>query len=99
MKTKTLNNMFQETGNVFMASNVSDEKKVSHMLSGIGAKTYAVLRDLLAPSELKDSEFPTIKQKLVKHYKSKPPVIAQRFIFDQRTQKSGETINQFIIEL
>ena len=72
---------------------------MSHVLSGIGAKTYAVLRDLLAPNEPKDSELATIKQKLVKHYKPKPPVIAQRFIFYQRTQKPGETINQFMMEL
>ena len=66
-----------------MANGVSDEKKVSHVLSGIGAKTCAVLRDLLAPSEPKDSALETIKQKLVKHYKPKPPVIAQRFTFYQ----------------
>ena len=64
---------FERLEMFFTLNSVSDEKKVSHVLSGIAAKAYAVLRDLLAPNEPKDSELSTIKQKLVKHYKPKPP--------------------------
>ena len=82
-----------------LANDDTDNKKVGHVLSGIKAKAYAVLRNLLAPTEPKESDLVTIKQKLVRYYKPKPPVIGQRFIFHQRTQKPGESINQFMMEL
>ena len=85
---------------MFLTANaVEEENKVRHVLSGIGATAYSVLQNLLAPTSPKDSSLTTIKQKLIQHYKPKPPVIGQRFIFHQRTQKPGEPINQFLMEL
>ena len=49
-----------------MMNGVRDDKKVGHVLSGIGAKAYVVLRNLLAPTEPKDSDLATITQKLVR---------------------------------
>ena len=66
---------FERLEMFLMANGVRDDKKVGHVLSGIGAKTYAVLRNLLAPTEPKDSDLATITQKLVRYYKPKPPVI------------------------
>ena len=42
-----------------MVNGVRDDKKVGHMLSGITVKAYAVLRNLLAPMEPKDSDLVT----------------------------------------
>ena len=85
---------------MFLAANgVREDNRVGHVLSGIGAKAYAVLRNLLALAEPKDKELATIKQKLVRYCKPKPPVIGQRFIFHQRTQKPGESISHFMMEL
>ena len=37
---------------LFLAVNkVSDDEKVPHLLSGLGAKTYAVLKNLAAPQK------------------------------------------------
>ena len=58
-----------------------------------------MLKNLLAPDEPKDSALADIKEKLITHYKPKPPVIGQRFVFHQRTQNSGESINEFVMEL
>ena len=90
---------FERLEMFLLANGVKDDMKVGHVLSGIGTKAYAILRNLLAPAEPKDSDFATIKGKLVGYYKPKPPVIGQRFIFHQRTQKPGESINQFVMEL
>ena len=90
---------FERLEMFLMANGVKDDKKVGHVLSGIGAKAYAVLRNLLAPTEPKDSDLASIKQKLVGYYKPKPLVIGQQFIFHQHTQKPGESINQFVMEL
>ena len=49
-----------------MTNGVRGDKKVRHVLSGIGAKAYAVLRNLLAPTEPKDSDLATIMHKLVR---------------------------------
>ena len=69
---------------MFLTANaVEEENKVGHVLSGIGATAYSVLRNLLAPTSPKDSSLTTIKQKLIQYYKPKPPVIGQRFIFHQ----------------
>ena len=90
---------FERLEMFLMANGVRDDKKVGHVLSGIGAKAYAVLRNLLAPTEPKDSDLATITQKLVRYYKPKPPIIGQRFIFHQCIQKPGKPINQFMMEL
>ena len=83
----------------FLRNTVSDEKKVGHVLSSIGATACSVLRILLALTYSKDSDLATTKQKLVGHYKLKPPVIGWQFIFRQQTQKPGQLINQFLMEL
>ncbi len=41
----------------FEANNVADEKKVAVFLSAIGSKTYALLRNLLAPTLLRAKTF------------------------------------------
>ena len=75
-----LNSTYFERLEMFLLANtLSDEKKVGHILSSIGATAYLVLQNLFAPANLKDSDLATIKQKLVRHYKPKPPVIDQRF--------------------
>ena len=64
-----------------------DDQKVACVLSDIGARTYAVLKNLLAPNQLKGSSLDTIKTKLIGFYKPKPPVIAQRYAIQQQEQK------------
>ena len=41
----------------FGANDIAVEKKVAIILSVIGAKTYAVLRSLVAPAQPKDKSF------------------------------------------
>lgn len=81
------------------AQGVPRDKKVAHVISDIGSKAYAVLKNLLAPVAPKDSTLPNIKKALFEHYKPKPPVIGQRFVFHQRVQMPGESVNDFLMEL
>ena len=83
----------------FTANGVADEKKRAHLLSGLGAKTYAVLKNLTAPETPSDCSLARIKEALINHFKPKPPVIAERFIFHKRDQRPGEPIKEFVIEL
>ena len=83
----------------FTANGVADEKKVAHLLSGLGTKTYAVLKNLTAPDPSTGRSLERIKGALIKHFKPKPPVIAKRFIFHKHDQRPGEPIKEFLIEL
>ena len=66
------------------ANNVEEEKKVAHLLSGIGAKVYAVVKNLTALRTPKECNWDRLKELLINHFKPKPPVIVKRFAFHKR---------------
>ena len=70
-----------------------------HLLSGLGAKTYAVLKNLVAPQKPSECTLAQITELLIRHFKPKPPVIAERFAFHKCDQCPGEPIKEFLIEL
>ena len=78
---------------------VQDDQKVAHLLSGLGAKTYAVLKNLAASQKPSECTLAQIKELLIGHFKPKPLVIAERFAFHKRDQQSGEPIKELLIEL
>ena len=83
----------------FGANDIAPEKKVAIFLSVIGAKTYAVLRSLVAPAQPKDKPFAELKALLKAHYDPKPLVIAERFLFYRRDQTAEESVSEFLVEL
>ena len=83
----------------FVANDTDSDKKVPVFLSAVGARTYSLLRDLLAPAKLKDQTFQTLADTLKDHFEPKKVVIAERFRFHRRNQAPGETVAQFVAEL
>jgi len=83
----------------FTANGIKDEKKVAMLLSVIGPKIYALLRDLLAPDKPQDKSVADLFATLKKHYEPKPVIIAERFRFHRRDQASGESIAEYLAEL
>jgi len=83
----------------FVANSIADEKKVAVLLSVIGAKTYALLRDLLAPTKPQDKSFDELATTLTTHFEPKPIVITERFHFHRRNQASGESVAEYVAEL
>ena len=69
------------------------------LLTVIGAKTYETLRSLLAPERPRDKSCDELKAILLKHYDPQPLVIGERFRFYRRSQKSGESIADFVADL
>ena len=69
------------------------------LLSVIGPKIYALLRDLLAPDKPQDKSVPDLFGTLKKHYEPKPVIIAERFRFHRQDQASGESIAEYLAEL
>ena len=62
-------------------NSVEDDRRVAYLLSGLGAKAYAVLKNLVALQAPKERSINRIKELLVNHFKPKPPVIAERYAF------------------
>ena len=83
----------------FQANDIKAEKRVPVLLSVIGAKTYMLLRNLLTPDIPKHKSFAELSTLLKGHYEPKPIVIAERYHFHRRNQKSDESIAEYIAEL
>lgn len=83
----------------FVANEVKDEKKVAVLLSVIGPATYGILKNLLQPQLPKNTSFENIVGALKNYYMPKPLVISERFKFNKRNQKEGETVNEYVCEL
>jgi hypothetical protein len=79
----------------FSASGIAANKQVPILLSSIGASTYALLSDLVAPQPPSAKSFAEISGALRKHFEPKRAIIAERFHFHKRDQVAGETIADF----
>ena len=80
----------------FQANDIPEEKRVAVFLSVVGATTYALLRDLLAPQKPQDKPLRDLFAVLKTHFEPKPLVIEQRFHFHRRDQKPLESIAEYM---
>jgi len=53
----------------------------------------------MAPEAPSECLLAQIKEAMIKHFKPKPPVIAERFTFHKHDQQLGEPIKEFVLEL
>ena len=79
----------------FAANKVDADLQVPIFLSSVGARTYSLLSDLLAPAAPKTKSFKELADTLCKHYEPKRAVISQRFHFHKRDQAVGESLASF----
>ena len=80
----------------FDANGTADEKKVSVLLTVIGAETYTLLRGQVSPILPKDKTLEELETVLKAHFEPKSLVIAERFRFYRRSQTAEETTAQFV---
>ena len=84
----------------FTANDVDDAgKKRAILLSGCGAATYQLVRNLVAPDKPTDKSFQEIVKLVKEHHTPPPSVIVQRFKFNFRSQREGESVGEFVAEL
>ena len=84
----------------FTANNIKTaEKKCAIRLSICGAATYQVICNLTTLGKPTNHTFEELVQLMQAHRNPPPSVIIQRFTFNTRSQKDGETISQFMAEL
>ena len=75
------------------------EKKRAILLSVVGAPTYQLNRNLVAPRKPIESTFEELVKLVQGHYQRSPSVIVQRFKFNSHAQQQGELVATFISEL
>ena len=75
----------------FTANEIEDEgKQRSILLSVCGAKTYKLIRNLVAPEKPDSKSFKELAELVKNHRNPKPSEIVQRFKFNSRFRKEGE---------
>ena len=84
----------------FEANGVSDgDKQRAILLSVCGSKTYKLIRNLTTPEKPSHKTFAELVHLVQRHQHPKPSAIVQRFKFNTRFRKPGESIASYVAEL
>ena len=84
----------------FTANDVTDAgKQRAILLSVCGAPAYQLIRNLVAPQKPIEKSFAEIVKLMSDHYQPKPSPIVQRFLFNTRSRKQGESVATFVAQL
>ena len=90
----------------FIANKIKDnsadgglDDRVPALLSIIGGRTYSLLRDLTAPEKPVTKSFDDLVKLLKGHLSPKPLIIAERFRFHKRDQRSDKTVREYVVQI
>ena len=86
----------------FEANDITGDKAAkcrATFLSVIGPAPYKLLRSLIAPTKPTDKTFEELVAVLTKHYSPQPSEVMQRFRFNSRSRKEGESVAAYVAEL
>lgn len=87
----------------FIANGIEDtdtvKKQRAVLISVVGARTYGLMKTLLAPQKPTDKTYKELVTLIKNHVSPKPPVIAERYKFWNRRQNPGEKVSQYLTEL
>ncbi|KAI4896702.1 hypothetical protein NFI96_007948 [Prochilodus magdalenae] len=81
------------------ANGIEQEKQRAVFLSVVGAKTFSLLTDLLAPKKLSDCTLEDLLKALREFYVPKKNVLSERYSFRVRKQQNGETVAEYVAAL
>ena len=99
-ETEDWRHYIERVNHFFEANEITDpDKRRSIFLVCVEAKTYKLVRSLVAPEDPKDKSYEDLAKLLQDHFMPKPSAIVQRFKFNTRSQQPGETIAMFLAEL
>ena len=87
----------------FEGNDITGEDKAAKwratFLSVIGLTPYKLLRSLIAPTKPTDKTFEELVAVLTEHYSPQPSEVMQRFRFNSRSRKEGESVAAYVAEL
>ena len=80
----------------YIANEIAAEKNVAVLLTMVGAKTYSLLRDLIAPTKPATKTYEEFVAVIKTNLKPKPLIIASSTV---GTKEKAESISQYMAEL
>ena len=84
----------------FDANDIVDlGKKRSILLTVCGPSTYQLLKSLVQPRTPMEKTYDEIVETLKTHFNPKPSPIIQRFKFNTRDRRAGESLANYVAEL
>ena len=97
---ETWSSYTERLGHYFEANDITDaSKKRALLLTACGPSTYQLLKNLLQPLKPSDKNYSEIVKILDEHFSPAPSPIVQRYKFNTRMRKSGESVFTYITEL
>lgn len=98
-KEETMVNFLLRVKHYIKANKVSDDLKVSVLLSVLGPRLVSTLHDLLAPAEVDAHTFEELTDTLKTHFKPCTLTIVERFKFNSRNQEPTESVSDYVVTL
>lgn len=83
----------------FTVNEIDPGKKVPSLQCFIGGRLCSLLRDLTFPDTPAKKTYQDLVTLLNSHLSPKPIKTSERFRFDKRDQKEGETISEYVAQL
>ena len=84
----------------FVANDIKgDDRQRAVLLSVCGASTYQLIRSVVSPTKPTEKTFEQLVTLMKEHYFPKPSVTMQRFAFNSRSRKQGESVANFVADL
>ena len=97
-ETEDWRHYIERVNHFFEANEITDpDKRRSIFPVCVAAKTYKLVRSLVAREDPKDKSYEDLAKLLQDHFMPKPSAIVQRFKFNTRSQQPGETIAMFVV--
>ena len=84
---------------MYITANGIEDDIASVLLTVIGAKTYGLLRSLLAPTLPQDKSYEELVTKLISHFSPKPIFTSEWFQFYGCKQRANESVAEFLADI
>ena len=98
-KTEPIEAYLKRASIYFSTNSIEEDKHVSILMSIIGPKVHGLLRNLCAPDRPNSKTYVELCTMLKDHFNLKPLVIVERFYFNWRNQRAGESIAEYVAKL
>ena len=97
--TEAFENYLSRVDIYFVANHIAEARKAPIFLSSCGAKLFSTAVNILDPIKIEKATYKQICEALRSHYKPRTLVIYERYVFNGRYQKPGESIADFVAAL
>lgn len=93
------NDYMERMDSLIGLNNISEANQMQFCIGFCGPDLYKLIKSCIAPKTISDIKYAEMKLKLEAYFKPKVNIIAERFKFHSRQQKSEESVTDYIVEL